>query len=641
MVHFYLCTLAMVLAIVPASCVPIRLLEPASSLNARSHFSDDKAALKNSKTYTNGQAMSVYADRSGKKSTEFRVQPRHTEEWRDGELVWGRFNDTYLLNGWGQLEIHTNPLEDDVLTMRAAGYFEGFVTGERIEQHAHNIGVQGFNLSKDVVNFIDTNRRWQKTMFALSEETNQGSADQVYWHHANLLNEQLEGLHEGYKMRRHVSNLAVTESALSLVDLLHLNLGADMEDILPAIVDQTNAEHGKHGSETASKRSVNGVDQEAAGEHESDFESSPVYNQGRCSALVKLLPDNSDVYIGQTTWTRLEFLLRIYKLYDFPLSLTGNKTRGEKVPAARSAFSSFPGQLFSGDDFYLLSSGLQVQETTIGNDNEFLNTEFVTPMSLMEWQRNVLANRLAAKGSSWCPIYEKYNSGTYNNQNMVFDFNAFEPGKPLRDGTFSICEQVPGYVRSTDLSQKLQNDRYFASYNTPLDEVIRAESGIDEMYKRFGDFFTYDRTARALIFARDQSTVRDMRSMEALMRYCDWENDPLSSVEETCKHINMTDCAPLRSAENCIATRGDLMPPEGKYPMSTFGYRNHVAIDAKIASWSAFDPFTLPSRAVSGPNNEGNMPTFSWSTSSFRDKAKHVGHADTFDFPWVDFKWQE
>jgi hypothetical protein len=34
--------------------------------------------------------------------------------------------------------------------------------------------------------------------------------------------------------------------------------------------------------------------------------------------------------------------------------------------------------------------------------------------------------------------------------------------------------------------------------------------------------------------------------MEALMRYCDWEKDPLSSVEETCKHINMTDCAPLR-----------------------------------------------------------------------------------------------
>jgi len=365
-------------------------------LNARSHFSDDNAALKNSKTYTNGQAMSVYADRSRKKSTEFRVQPRHAEEWRDGELLWGRFNDTYLLNGWGQLEIHTNPLENDVLTMRAAGYFEGFVTGERIEQHAHNIGVQGFNLSKDVVNFIDTNRRWQKTMFALSEETNQGSADQVYWYHANLLNEQLEGLHEGYKMRRHVSDLAVLESALSLMDFLHLNLGADMEDILPAIVDQTNAEHGKHRIETASKRSVHGVNGEAADEHqeaadehqeaadehqeaadehqESDFESSPVYNQGRCSALVKLLPDNSDVYIGQTTWTRLEFLLRIYKLYDFPLSLTGNKTRVQKVPATRSAFSSFPGQLFSGDDFYLLSSGLQVQETTIGNDNEFLNT---------------------------------------------------------------------------------------------------------------------------------------------------------------------------------------------------------------------------------------------------------------------------
>jgi hypothetical protein len=42
-------------------------------------------------------------------------------------------------------------------------------------------------------------------------------------------------------------------------------------------------------------------------------------------------------------------------------------------------------------------------------------------------------------------------------------------------------------------------------------QVIRAESGMDEMYKRYGDFFTYDATPRALIFARDHSSVRDIR----------------------------------------------------------------------------------------------------------------------------------
>ena len=59
-------------------------------------------------------------------------------------------------------------------------------------------------------------------------------------------------------------------------------------------------------------------------------------------------------------------MLRIYKLYDFDLSMDGTDV-SKRVPAVRSSFSSYPGSLFSGDDFYVLSSGLVVQETTIGS----------------------------------------------------------------------------------------------------------------------------------------------------------------------------------------------------------------------------------------------------------------------------------
>lgn len=44
-------------------------------------------------------------------------------------------------------------------------------------------------------------------------------------------------------------------------------------------------------------------------------------------------------------------------------------------------------------------------------------------------------------------------------------------------------------------------------------------NGGPEMVKKYGDWFTYDHTARANIFRRDHSKVVDMESMTKLMRY--------------------------------------------------------------------------------------------------------------------------
>jgi len=60
--------------------------------------------------------------------------------------------------------------------------------------------------------------------------------------------------------------------------------------------------------------------------------------------------------------------------------------------------------------------------------NAIFNTslyDMVQTESLLSWQRTTLANRLATNGESWFSIFGTFNSGTYNNQWIVVDYNQW------------------------------------------------------------------------------------------------------------------------------------------------------------------------------------------------------------------------
>lgn len=49
--------------------------------------------------------------------------------------------------------------------------------------------------------------------------------------------------------------------------------------------------------------------------------SPSLQGSGSCSALIKLLPGNEEIFVGHDTWTSYQNMLRIFKLYDLKYSI--------------------------------------------------------------------------------------------------------------------------------------------------------------------------------------------------------------------------------------------------------------------------------------------------------------------------------
>uniref|UniRef100_A0A914S438 Phospholipase B-like n=1 Tax=Parascaris equorum TaxID=6256 RepID=A0A914S438_PAREQ len=211
---------------------------------------------------------------------------------------------------------------------------------------------------------------------------------------------------------------------------------------------------------------------------------SRAFGSGHCSALIKLLDSNEDLLFSHVTWTSYSRMLKMQKRYSFKVGRSTN-------PGHTVTLSGYPGTLASNEDFVLTSAKLAILETTISNYNES-SFKFITSTSVLTWIR-----------SQW----------------SIIDYKKFSPHKPLRStGLLHVLEQLPGLIKHSDLTHVLIEQKYWASYNVPYFSSIFNRSGSWKFVEKFGDWFTYERNPRALIFARDQSTVADMKTLRKLMR---------------------------------------------------------------------------------------------------------------------------
>ena len=315
-----------------------------------------------------------------------------------------------------------------------------------------------------------------------------------YWRAAAGTLEQLDGLAEGYRAAFEASSSSSSSSSggdgdgsdanapssssssspplpdLSYEDLRFLNANGELYDVLEHF---KNKEEGKGNGEMTGTGRVRAAlsSSSFAGGGNGDGKTTPdgLYRalalSGRCSSLVAVTPDLSDLLVGHATWDSFSQMTKIFKQFSFALNDVssfsssssfggGEKSRkaadADDADAADSAttpsqqrlgMSSFPGELFSDDDFYLTPS-LAVVSTT----NHILNASLFDWLPargrLLSWQRARVALLLASDGESWARLFANRNSGTYNNQYNVVTLSRFSPGRELRAGLLWVVEQV-------------------------------------------------------------------------------------------------------------------------------------------------------------------------------------------------------
>lgn len=220
------------------------------------------------------------------------------------------------------------------------------------------------------------------------------------------------------------------------------------------------------------------------------------------------------------------------------------------------------------------------------------------------------------------PLTKRLSSFRSLMQWMVLDTKLFTPGQALVPNTFWVLDQMPGNIAAADMSGLLQSQGYFSSFNVPFfpsifnvsgqwalvsvcertDRLrenwchcrhvllswsasplfhaacrIRSHSPIEihtyhphghryvcvqvEQYGGVtgaGAYFSWNYTVRHNIFARDAPGVTDIDGMKKIMRYNDFQHDPLSTqvrpyVRACMLHVGM--CRVSIQSRVCVCVR--------------------------------------------------------------------------------------
>lgn len=517
-------------------------------------------------------------------------------------------------NGWLQVRVTGSQdqlyssSETEQLTWLAAGAIEGYGTYDSV--YASNLA-QGYALNESWNADLNTMVS-QHVDYMFTQAKNQRLTS-PYWNGVWNILMQMEGIAMGFNARNQAMGNQYPNVTFQAI--FNLNFGDEIGDF-NGTVNWNKA----HNATT----DLSTLPFELASTYRGTSEIPSPKNNQHCSGLIKVTP-SGDIYASQVTWAGWDtfYVARQYKTYLMKTNVS---------------MTSNAGIVASGDDWYITSNKMVVEETT----NDFYNASLyalIKPQSVSEFIRVMVATNIGTDGPTWVAAFKTENSGTYCNQWMVVDYKKVTPGVTnqthLLDDTFWVAEQIPGFVQSGDMTNVLREFGYWPSYNTPYFTDIFVTSGFQVYVEQYGSFFTYNNTARANIFRAHQAGIVDIPSMENMMRYNDYKNDPNSIIP------GCSGCEPAYSPMLAIASRGDLVSKTANFGNLTDAYSVFFARDAFGAADAKISSYDLTVNQFAGHVIQGPthviQPVFDWSEFMMGPMlSSQPGMLQNFEYSFVD-----
>lgn len=323
-----------------------------------------------------------------------------------------------------------------------------------------------------------------------------------------------------------------------------------------------------------------------------------------CSALLRLA--ESDLMFSHVTWSGFDsFGDRVLRTLNVENSIY---------------YSTYVLSISSIDDFYI-GNRLTVLETTLVQENVDLIHKYVNTRNPPTAFNVMAANLWAETPEMWKNIFVGANSGTYANSWLVVSRSITMDNiktKKLPAGSVWMIEALPGPNSVTgDITADLVKNGYIMGDNIAYFDKTYKITLEEQQCLQQGSIFCKTNYSRAQIFARNATSINTIDQFKRMMRYNDFQKDPLSLIP------NCPSCNPRYNPQLAIANRADLVPENANFAeLYNPAWVNNAAflsrgafgaIDAKMIAWSQIDASSgaFVPHAISGPTTD-QQPPFSW-----------------------------